>query len=97
MLRRVIILIGAAVAALPGGLLAQSIKDLQTPREPLVLKSQGSFFIGGVKSEQTRAELGGLGPEGHTTVNQMYVRYMPDAGVLVPIVADVFVVNSRVG
>jgi pimeloyl-ACP methyl ester carboxylesterase len=56
--------------------MAQALKDLQVPAKPLVLKAQGSFLIGGEKSEQTRAELGGLGPGGHITVNQMYVRYM---------------------
>lgn len=66
----------AALFTLAGGAGAQALKDLQTPRTPLVLKAQGSFFIGGVKSEQTRVELGGLGPGGNITVNQMYVRYM---------------------
>ncbi len=84
------LLIGAAVAGVlgaPGGLMAQSIKDLQTAREPLVLKAQGSFFIGGEKSEQTRVELGELGPGGHITVNQMYVRYMiPQRGDRLPVV-----------
>lgn len=83
MLCRPAILVGAAVAGVlgaPGGVMAQSIKDLQTPRTPLVLKAQGSFFIGGEKSEQTRVELGGLGPEGHIAVNQMYVRYMVPQG-----------------
>jgi pimeloyl-ACP methyl ester carboxylesterase len=41
-----------------------------------VLKAQGSFFVGGEKAEETRVELGGLGPGGHIAVNQMYVRYM---------------------
>jgi len=39
-----------------------------------VLKAQGSFFIGGEKVEQSEVELGNLGPGGHITVNQMYVR-----------------------
>lgn len=74
------ILIGTAV-------MAQAIKDVQTPRTPLVLKAQGSFFVGGDKSEQTRVELGGLGPEGHIAVNQMYVRFMvPQGGNRVPVV-----------
>ncbi len=60
----------------PGGALAQSMRDLQTPSTPLVLKAQGSFFIGGEKSEQTRTELGGFGPAGRITVNPMYVRYV---------------------
>src|SRR5688500_7032391 len=61
--------------------LAQSLKAVQTPDTPLVLKAQGSFFVGGEKVEQTQAELGDLGPGGHITVNQMYVRYMvPQSG-----------------
>jgi pimeloyl-ACP methyl ester carboxylesterase len=77
------ILIGATVAAVlgaPSGTMAQAIKDLQTPDTPLVLKAQGSFFVGGDKAEQTQVELGGLGPGGHITVNQMYVRYMVPQG-----------------
>ena len=54
----------------------QALTDLQTPDTPLVLKAQGSFFVGGEKSEQTRVQLGSLGPGGHITVDQMYVRYM---------------------
>ena len=59
---------------------AQAITDLQTPDTPLVLKAQGSFFVGGEKAEQTQVELGDLGPGGHITVNQMYVRYMVPQG-----------------
>ena len=59
---------------------AQALKDLQTPDTPLVLKAQGSFFVGGDKAEQTQVELGNLGPGGHITVNQMYVRYMVPQG-----------------
>lgn len=59
---------------------AQSLKDVQTSSKPLVLKAQGSFFVGGEKAQQTRVELGGLGPEGHIAVNQMYVRYMAPQG-----------------
>src|SRR6186713_1221302 len=60
---------------------AQALKDVQTADTPLVLKAQGSFFVGGDKAEQTQVETGGLGPGGHITVNQMYVRYMvPQAG-----------------
>jgi pimeloyl-ACP methyl ester carboxylesterase len=46
----------------------------------LVLKAQGSFFVGGEKVEQTQGELGNLGPGGHITINQMYVRYMVPQG-----------------
>ena len=59
---------------------AQALKDVQTSDTPLVLKAQGSFFIGGEKAEQTQGELGDLGPGGHITVNQMYVRYMVPQG-----------------
>jgi pimeloyl-ACP methyl ester carboxylesterase len=61
-------------------MLAQSLKDVQTPDAPLVLKAQGSFFVGGDKAEQTQGELGDLGPGGRITVNQMYVRYMVPQG-----------------
>ncbi|HEX9094079.1 MAG TPA: hypothetical protein VF902_08860, partial [Coriobacteriia bacterium] len=79
MLCRSAMLFGATLAGVLGsaaGVRAQALKDLQTPDTPLVLKAQGSFYVGGEKSEQTQVELGGLGPGGHITVNQMYVRYM---------------------
>ena len=60
--------------------IAQALKDVKTPDKPLVLKAQGSFFVGGEKVEQTAGELGDLGPGGHITVNQMYVRYMVPQG-----------------
>jgi pimeloyl-ACP methyl ester carboxylesterase len=63
--------LGAAIAAE-----AQALKDVQTPATPLVLKAQGSFFVGGEKADQTDVELGNLGPAGHIAVNQMYVRFM---------------------
>ena len=62
------------------GTSAQALKDVHTPDTPLVLKAQGSFFVGGEKVEQTQGELGDLGPGGHITVNQMYVRYMVPQG-----------------
>ncbi len=77
------ILFGAALVGVLGaavGAEAQALEDLQTPDTPLVLKAQGSFFVGGDKAEQTQVELGGLGPGGHITVNQMYVRYMVPQG-----------------
>jgi pimeloyl-ACP methyl ester carboxylesterase len=60
--------------------MAQPLKTVQTSDTPLVLKTQGSFFVGGEKVEQTQGELGDLGPGGHITVNQMYVRYMVPQG-----------------
>jgi len=70
----------AAVLGVAGDLMAQALKDVQTSDTPLVLKAQGSFFVGGDKVDQTQAELGDLGPGGHITVNQMYVRYMVPQG-----------------
>ncbi len=72
-------LAGVALACVLGtaiGAEAQALKDVQTPDTPLVLKAQGSFFVGGEKVDQTEVELGNLGPGGHITVNQMYVRFM---------------------
>jgi pimeloyl-ACP methyl ester carboxylesterase len=83
MLGRSAFLVVVAVAGVLGtavGVTAQAIKDLRTPDTPLVLKAQGSFFVGGEKAEQTQVELGGLGPGGRITVNQMYVRYMVPQG-----------------
>ncbi len=77
------IFFGAALVGVLGtarGVRAQALGDLQTPDTPLVLKAQGSFFVGGEKAEQTQGELGNLGPGGHITVNQMYVRYMVPQG-----------------
>ena len=66
----------AGVLGTANGAEAQALKDVQTPDTPLVLKAQGSFFVGGEKADQTEVELGNLGPGGHITVNQMYVRFM---------------------
>lgn len=80
---RPVILVGFVLASILGigsDVMAQALKDVQTPDTPLVLKAQGSFFVGGDKVEQTQAELGNLGPGGHIAVNQMYVRYMVPQG-----------------
>jgi len=82
-MRRSTLLVGAMLAgvlATPLGATAQAIADLRAPDTPLVLKAQGSFFVGGEKVKQTEVELGSLGPGGHITVNQMYVRYMVPQG-----------------
>ena len=70
----------ASVLAAPLGSAAQALADVQTPNTPLVLKAQGSFFVGGETVEQTQAQLGNLGPGGHITINQMYVRFMVPQG-----------------
>ena len=80
---RSVVLFGATAAGVFGtdmDVMAQALKDVQTSDTPLVLKAQGSFFVGGDKAEQSRVELGDLGPEGHIAVNQMYVRYMVPQG-----------------
>lgn len=70
-------MVAAGALILSGGVAtAQTVAALETPATPLVLKAQGSFFVGGERVEQTRAELGDLAPGGHITINQMYVRYM---------------------
>ena len=72
-------LVAAALVALIGMTVdasAQPLKNVKTADTPLVLKAQGRFFVGGETVEQTQVELGELGPGGHITVNQMYVRYM---------------------
>jgi len=73
-----VMLAGALAAAT--GAAAQSLKDVKAPDTPLVLKAQGSFYVGGDKVEQTRTGVGDLGPAGHIAVNQMYVRYMVPQG-----------------
>ena len=83
MLVQSVIVLGVSAAGVLGTSVyarAQVLKDVQTPDTPLVLKAQGSFFVGGEKVEQTAGELGDLGPGGHITVNQMYVRYMVPQG-----------------
>ena len=82
-LRRSSILVAATLAcvlAAAVSVIAQTLKDVQIPDTPLVLKAQGSFFVGGDKIEQTRGEVGDLAPGGHIAVNQMYVRYMVPQG-----------------
>jgi pimeloyl-ACP methyl ester carboxylesterase len=73
------ILVSATLAGVLGtaiGTEAQALRDVRTPDTPLVLKAQGSFFVGGEKTNETEVELGNLGPAGHIAVNQMYVRFM---------------------
>lgn len=66
---------------------AQTLDDVRGSSTPLILKAQGSFFVGGEQVEQTKGELGNLGPGGHITVNQMYVRYMvPQGDANIPVV-----------
>jgi len=83
MLGRSITLISMIVATVLGTTSkssAQALSEVQTASAPLILKAQGSFFVGGERIEQTQGELGNLGPGGHITVNQMYVRFMVPQG-----------------
>jgi pimeloyl-ACP methyl ester carboxylesterase len=60
------ILVAAAVATVTG----------QTTRSPLVIKEQGSFFVGGENRTMTQPGFGpGPAQSGEITVNQMYVQY----------------------
>lgn len=65
-----------AITGLNNSVLAQAFEDIQSVKEPLVLKAQGSFYLGGESVKQSSDEQGSFGPGGHITVNQMYVRYM---------------------
>jgi pimeloyl-ACP methyl ester carboxylesterase len=53
---------------------AQDVQSLQTPKGALVLKAQGSFFVGGQDVVEDATAAGFLA--GHVTINQMYVQYM---------------------
>jgi pimeloyl-ACP methyl ester carboxylesterase len=65
---------------------AQTLKSIQIPDKPLVLKARGSFFVGGRSVEQKAGEIL-LGPDDSVTVDQMYVEYMVPAGrAKVPVV-----------
>jgi pimeloyl-ACP methyl ester carboxylesterase len=68
-----------AALALSGGVAsAQSISDVTAPREPLILKQQGSFFVGGrqTQSDATGWDQIGFGfGSGDVTVDQMYVQF----------------------
>jgi len=69
-----------------GGAAAQTLKSIQTPAKPLVLKARGSFFVGGRSVEQKAGEIL-LGPDDSVTVDQMYVEYMvPTGRTKVPVV-----------
>ena len=59
---------------------AQDVSDLQTPKSPLVLKAQGSFFVGGEVINADAGDLGAGRAAGHIMINQMYVQYMIPQG-----------------
>ena len=61
--------------------LAQSLSDLKPPRSPLVLKQQGSFFVGGrtvvspALGWDSAGFPGSFPTSGDVTVDQMYVQF----------------------
>lgn len=71
---------------------AQALSDVQTPTEPLTLKSFGSFYVGGDTVTQTPEQLSGsfgdpAPSSGDIALNQMYVQFMvPQIGNGVPVV-----------
>lgn len=74
-----LIAISCAILQLSGiknAVRAQSFDNIQQSKDPLILKAQGSFYVGGELVEQTRDELGSFGPGGHISINQVYVHYM---------------------
>lgn len=67
-------ILSAGAIAAAGLAAAQDFSALAAPETPLVLKSQGSFYVGG---ELIRSEaLGTPDRSGNTMVHQMYVRFM---------------------
>jgi pimeloyl-ACP methyl ester carboxylesterase len=67
------------VLGLASTAVSQTLKSVQVPDKPLVLKSRGSFFVGGRSVEQKASEIL-LGPDDSVTVDQMYVEYMVPVG-----------------
>jgi hypothetical protein len=66
---------------------AQDVPDLQTPKSPLVLKAQGSFFVGGDLINAAAGDLGAGRAAGQIVINQMYAEYMiPQGANHVPVV-----------
>ena len=66
---------------------AQDVPDLQTPKSPLVLKAQGSFFVGGETDQRRRRRFRSGTAPGQIVINQMYVEYMiPQGATKVPVV-----------
>lgn len=75
----------------PGGASGQSLQHVQADEAPLVLKSRGSFMVGGERVEQSAEQLGSpyaaAQKPGHVTINQMFVEFMvPDRSVAQPVI-----------
>jgi pimeloyl-ACP methyl ester carboxylesterase len=60
--------------------MAQDIQRVKEPKSPLILKSRGSFFVGGKPVEQSFVQLGSQRPADRITVDQMFVEFMVPTG-----------------
>jgi hypothetical protein len=86
--KRTVVGVGVLIGIAAGLGAAQSKSKPKTPG-PLVLKSQGSFFVGGERKTITQSGGPGAPPSsGDITVNQMYVQYQipPKGDQHVPVV-----------
>jgi hypothetical protein len=68
------------LTVLSGAAAAQSINDVAVPTEPLILKQQGSFFVGGRQTQSDATGWDQTPPvsdfgSGDVTVDQMYVQF----------------------
>ncbi|NWA28618.1 hypothetical protein HX866_27395 [Pseudomonas gingeri] len=85
-------LLSMAVAALLSGAVSAAPPTPAQPTGPLILKDQGSFFIGGEAVKETPVQLSSpfgkpFEKGGTIEVNQMYVQYMvPELGGGVPVI-----------
>lgn len=78
--RRTLLMAAACSLSMPFAAAAQEFKDLKPTRSPLVLKSQGSFYVGGRIVTQSLVELGYGNDAGRIAVDQMYVQYKVPMG-----------------
>jgi pimeloyl-ACP methyl ester carboxylesterase len=81
----------ALLLAAPATTLAQTFEDVRPPHSPLVLKSRGSFYVGGQTVAQTSNQVSFLPVlpfrDDTVTINQMYVEFMvPQGHSKVPLV-----------
>ena len=78
--------------AFPNGAVSQTLSGVQSATRPLILKSRGSFMVGGEEKHLTADQLSSIyvAPPtsgGGISVNQMYVEFMvPDGANGVPVV-----------
>jgi pimeloyl-ACP methyl ester carboxylesterase len=76
----VVLSIAVGFALLSGAAGAQSITDVIAPTEPLIVKQQGSFFVGGRQTQSDATGWDQTPPvsafgSGDVTVDQMYVQF----------------------